>query len=54
MLACLGLVFMATVAPRWLFRPAVQAGKAVRAGAAATVTPAIEPLHAQHLPSESR
>ena len=54
MLACLGLVFVATVSPRWLFHPAVQAGKAVRAGAAATVTPAIEPLHAQHLPSESR
>jgi NADH-quinone oxidoreductase subunit N len=54
MLACLGLVFAATVAPRWLFHPAVQAGMAVRAGAAAAVPSTIEEHHAQHLPTESR
>jgi NADH-quinone oxidoreductase subunit N len=54
MLACLGLVFMATVAPRWLFRPAVQAGMAVRAGATVAVPTTIDEHHARHLPTETR
>lgn len=54
MLACLGLVFAATVAPRWLFSPAVQAGMAVRAGATAAVPPPVDEHHARHLPTETR
>jgi NADH-quinone oxidoreductase subunit N len=54
MLACLALVFAATVAPRWLFHPAGLAGAAVRAGTTAAVPPTIEQHHAQHLPTESR
>jgi hypothetical protein len=49
MLACLTLVFAATIQPRGLFNSAVQAGAAVRAAASMAKQPALPHQQAQHL-----